>query len=35
MSRKQKFGIKEKAGISDLCIPRDYSVEFNMFVCWY
>ena len=24
MSRKQKFGIKEKAEISDLCIPRNY-----------
>ena len=29
MSRKQKFGVKEKAGISDLCIARNYSVLGN------
>ena len=29
MSRKQKFGIEEKAEISDLCIPRNYSVLGN------
>jgi hypothetical protein len=26
VSRKQKFGMEEKAEISELCIPRDYCV---------
>jgi len=33
VSRKQKFGIKEKAEISDLCISRNYSV-LEMKRCW-
>ena len=33
MSRKQKLGMKEKAEISDLGIPRNYSV-LAMKRCW-
>jgi len=33
VSHTQKFGMKEKAEILDLCIPRNYSV-LEMKRCW-